>query len=122
MDIPQKEMIKLEIYEEVKSMNKPDIIEELVNYKYHIDYQDYKIEDKNVLIDKYFKDLKKKSRKEVVKELGDYRWAIHLISYNQLVKNLKTNGELDESKFNFDNENNTFTLKETSGLQTVCNQ
>lgn len=111
MDEQQIKEIKLEINEEVKAMRKIDVINELANHKYHIDYKNYKPEDKDVLIDKYYADLKKKSKKEVVQELTVFRLALHILSYKQLVSNMTAEGKLDTSKFIFNEEEKTFTLK-----------
>ena len=99
------------LYTNTRKLKKDDMINELIEYKNNIDYQDYNDEDKKFLINKYVNKLKQKRKDEIAEEVVWYRYGVLLANYNLLMNNISDEGYIDTNKIVFDATDDTFTFK-----------
>lgn len=71
----------------VKLLKKPDLINELLNYKYHVDLSQIQNDDKNKLslMKVFHTNIKKMSKIKIIEEVVAYRCRIDFFLYDQIM-------------------------------------
>jgi hypothetical protein len=77
-----KDIVKI-----VKLLKKPDLIDELLKYKYHIDLSQIQNDDKNKLslMKVFLTNIKKMSKIQIIEEVVAYRCRIDFFLYDKIM-------------------------------------